>query len=187
MREALKPKMVIPVIINGSGGVGKDEFVNICRKLCDNNVNQFADVTNISSVEIIKNAAVTLGWDYGKTEKDRKFLSDLKALSKKYNNAPIKYMMNKYNNIADYKITAGIYILFFHIREIDEIKEFASMVKNPVTLLIRRNSVKEILSNSSDANVENFKYDIVIDNNGTLEDLENKAAEFLSSITGGLL
>ena len=68
----------VKIIINGCGGVGKDTFVDYCRI--------FANITNISSVDKIKEAAKILGWNGGKAEEDRKFLSDLKLLSTGYNN-----------------------------------------------------------------------------------------------------
>ena len=66
------------VVINGSGGSGKTTFVSMVKK--------YASVCEISSVERIKQAATLLGWNGDKTEKDRKFLSDLKFLSSAYNN-----------------------------------------------------------------------------------------------------
>ena len=44
------------VIINGSGGVGKDAFVEFC--------NEFTCVKNISSVDKVKEAAkILVGWN----------------------------------------------------------------------------------------------------------------------------
>jgi len=176
------PKVIIPVIINGTGGVGKDTFVDLCKDYaCSSEIPFWCDIYNFSSVEIIKTAAGVIGWDGGKTEKDRKFLADLKKLAKEYNNCSIKYMANKYNECKNAKITAGTYILFFHIREPEEIEEFKNYVKDPITLLIRRNTVKIIKSNYSDANVENYNYDRIIDNDGSLDDLFEKAKEFINS------
>ena len=61
------------IIINGSGGVGKDTFIAMCDK--------YTYTKNYSSVDEIKCVARQLGWNGGKTEKDRKFLSDLKLLT----------------------------------------------------------------------------------------------------------
>ena len=69
-------------IINGSGSKGKDQFVE--------DVNQFVPVYNVSSVDIIKAMAQNVGWDGSKTEKDRKFLADLKSLCTEYNDSPYK-------------------------------------------------------------------------------------------------
>ena len=61
-------------IINGSGGVGKDTFVELVSKVFN------LSVMNFSSVDKVKEIARIIGWTGGKTEKDRKFLSDLKLL-----------------------------------------------------------------------------------------------------------
>jgi len=177
-----RPKTVIPVIINGSGGVGKDTFIELCKRYTySSEISFWCDVENYSSVDIIKTAAGVLGWDGGKNEKDRKFLSDLKKLTKEYNNCSIKYMAKKYNNCLNAKVSTGTYILFFHIREPEEIEEFKNYVKNPITVLVRRDDAKAITSNSSDANVDNYTYDRIIENNGSLDDLAKKAREFINS------
>ena len=44
---------------------------------------------------------------------------------------------------------------------------------------------EKITSNDSDANVENYVYDYYIDNNGTLEELEEKALEFINKLKSG--
>ena len=51
-----------------------------------------------------------------------------------------------------------------------------------ITLLIRRPGDNSEQSNHSDADVENFEYDYVIENDGTLEELEQKAQDFLNLI-----
>ena len=62
-------------IINGSGGTGKDTFCNMIRDYSGH------DTYIISSVDDIKKKAQLMGWDgVSKTDKDRKFLSDLKDL-----------------------------------------------------------------------------------------------------------
>ena len=50
------------IIINGTGGSGKDTFVEYCS--------EFAKVTNISSVDKVKEAAkILVGWNGEKDEK----------------------------------------------------------------------------------------------------------------------
>ncbi|MBO5879339.1 MAG: hypothetical protein J6Q68_02150, partial [Clostridia bacterium] len=61
------------MVINGAGGVGKDT-------LCDFASAHFS-VMNISSITPIKEIAAMCGWNGEKSDKARKFLSDLKALS----------------------------------------------------------------------------------------------------------
>ena len=68
--------------------------------------------------------------------------------------------------------------LFIHIREIEEIKKIKKLL-NAKTLLIVNPRVELITSNSSDANVYKYEYDYKIENSGSLEDLKQKAKEFI--------
>ena len=157
------------VIINGTGGSGKDTFVSF--------VNKYNKVYNFSSIDKVKEIAKEVGWDGGKTEKDRKFLSDLKKLTTEYNDMAfnsIKDAVNRFNNTDEE-------IMFIHIREPEEVDR-AKNAFNAKTLLIKREGLDLIKSNFSDANVENYNYDYII-NNTTLEDLEEKAKNFYDLIS----
>ena len=149
-------------IINGSGGTGKDTFVS----LVSNNI----ATMNFSSVDKVKEIAREIGWTGGKTEKDRKFLSDLKLLCTNYNDMPFNSMRNKVIEFLD----SDSYFLFLHIREPEEI-ERAKITFNAKTILVKRDSVKQITSNMADANVYNYDYDIIINNNDGIEELKYKA------------
>lgn len=160
------------IIINGSGGVGKDTFVECCSK--------YTPVKNISSVDKVKEAAkILVGWSGEKDEKSRKLLVDLKRLSIEYNNYPIKYIEKE---IENFKKNDNQQIMFIHIREISEIKKVKDVIDNVQTLLITSNRVKKIVTNESDANVEHYNYDYYISNDGTIEELEKKAKTFIYNI-----
>lgn len=154
-------------IINGSGFSGKDTFVSLVSSFSSK------EVMNVSSVDKVKQIAKMIGWDGGKTEKDRKFLSDLKVLCTEYNDMPFESMKEKavefFNNDA--------VMLFFHIREPHEI-ERAKKEFNAKTILIKRDSIEQITSNMADANVLNYDYDIVVYNDGDIIDYEAKAGHF---------
>lgn len=164
-------------IINGSGGVGKDSFVALMA------MNSKCSVGNYSSVTKVKKIAEIIGWNGSKSEKDRKFLSDLKLLTTKYNDMPLKDM-EQYTNIFMSNETDDTRILFLHIREPEEITKAVNAFKeyNAKTILVKRDSVKHIVSNMADENVYNYNYDIVINNNGTLKDLEEKAERFSNDL-----
>lgn len=153
-------------IINGSGGVGKDTFVSL--------VSDVSYTINFSSVDKVKEIARIVGWNGGKTEKDRKFLSDLKLLCTDYNDMPLNSMKNKYEEFLD----SHAKFLFLHIREPEEI-ERAKRIFNAKSILVKRDSVKHITSNMADENVYNYEYDIVVNNSGTLEELREKANCFI--------
>ena len=156
------------VIINGSGGVGKDTFVEFCS--------EYAKVKNISSVDKVKEAAkILVNWNGEKDEKSRKFLADLKKLSIDYNNYPITYIKEQ---AEEFLKNEDQEIMFIHIREISEIAKVKELL-DAKSLLISSNRVEKIVSNTSDANVENFEYDYYIQNDGTLDELKIKAEKFV--------
>lgn len=162
-------------VINGSGGVGKDTFVKLVSVELNDILKKFHTVMNFSSIDKVKKIATEIGWRGEKNEKDRKFLSDLKILTSEYCDMPFKSMKNKIDEFL--KDEESIF-LFLHIREPDEIaravREFGAK-----TILIVRNSVKHITSNIADENVFNYNYDFVIKNNGTLDELYEKAKVFI--------
>lgn len=153
-------------VINGTGGSGKDTFVEL--------VSKYAKVYNISSVDKIKEIARYCGWNGKKEEKDRKFLSDLKLLLTNYSDLPYLDIQNKikqfYENDAE--------IMFIHIREPFEIERIVK-TNNAKTILIKRKNLENIDSNISDSNVDNYNYDYYINNDGTLQDFDIKAEEFV--------
>lgn len=156
------------IVINGSGGVGKDTFVEFCS--------EFVKVKNISSVDKVKEAAeILVGWNGEKNDRSRKLLVDLKQLSIAYNDYPITYIKNEAN---DFLANSDQQIMFVHIREISEIKKVKEIL-NAKTLLITSSRVEKILTNQSDANVDQYEYDVYIENDGTLEEFRQKAKQFV--------
>lgn len=102
---------MLTFIINGTPGSGKDTFVDIFK-----NYWKYGDVYNFSSVDRVKEAAKILGWDSNvKTEKDRKFLSDLKSLSDSYNDQSFNLMTKQYKYLENNGNLEDI--IFYHIRE----------------------------------------------------------------------
>jgi len=166
-------------IINGSGYVGKDTFVNLVSIELNNVLKQFHTVINFSSIDKVKEIAKEIGWNGEKTERSRKFLSDLKILANEFCDMPFKSMKDK---VKEFRKDEESVILFLHIREPEEIQRAVNEF-GAKTVLVVRNSVKHITSNAADENVFNFNYDFVIDNNGTLEDLKQKARQFVESVT----
>jgi len=157
------------IIINGTGGSGKDTFVN--------QVQSFAPepIANLSTVDQIKQVAVMLGWNGDKEEKSRKFLSDLKDLWTEYSDGPFNDILSRIE-----KTKANI--CFVHCREPEEIKRFANHYgNNCITLLIKRKDHKT-KGNHADEGVEHYKYDIVINNDSDINNLQKKAINFYSSI-----
>ena len=153
------------IIINGAAGSGKDAFVKNFTKASR------CAVQNFSTVDDVKTLAKCMGWDGGKKhEEDRRFLSDLKDIWTRYNNGPFESVKMRillgrilHNSECVRKKETGI-IFFVHCREPEEIEKFKKEYgRRCRTLLIRRNGIKRF-DNHADKNVENFDYDIVVEN-----------------------
>ncbi len=153
------------IVINGTGGSGKDTFVEF--------VSKYKKVFNFSSIDKVKEVARVIGWEGKKTEKDRKFLSDLKKLTTEYNDMAF----NSIKDAVQKFYSSDEEIMFIHIREPEEIERAVSKF-NAETLLIKREGLENISSNYSDANIDNYAYDYYIYNT-TLENLEKQAYDFV--------
>lgn len=157
-------------ILNGTGGSGKDTFCDLLDK--------YVSVFHYSSIRIPKDMARAVDSGTEKSEKYRRFLSDLKNLITEYNDYIFKDLRRVVDNFKKWIITD---VLIIDIREPKEIaravKEFGAK-----TILIRNPNVEPITSNTSDANVEMYNYDYTIDNDGTIEDFEKKVKEFYETV-----
>lgn len=160
------------VVINGRGGSGKDTLCGLAGK--------HFRVRNVSSITPIKEIALANGWDGQKDERSRKFLSDLKKLFSEYNDLPNRYLMQQYREFLE----GDEEILFVHIREAEEIRKFKDSVDGGcVTLLIHRSTGEEQpLGNDSDDRVEEYAYDASFDNNGSLEEAEERFVSLLKGL-----
>lgn len=171
--------MVNVVVINGFPRSGKDTFVNLCK----NKLGAFG--VSVSTVDFVKYLAAQSGWDGTKTPENRKFLSDLKDLLTEWNDVPWKKVEEVFNSIKDDCFTYGLrdsdFFLFIHSREPEEIERFKEEY-GAITVLVDRREVEGEQSNHSDADVMNYIYDYIINNNGTLDDLEMRALTFIESV-----
>ena len=164
------------IVINGSGGVGKDTLCEMAGK--------HFKVLNISSITPIKEIALSCGWDGEKTNKARKFLSDLKRLTTEFNDYPTEWIYKKYLSF----LNSDDEIMFVHIREGEEIKKFVERTDNKArTLLIRggkrfENKKNDAYGNASDDLVESYSYDYYFTNDLPLSETETAFCEFLNSI-----
>ena len=165
--------MKLIFIINGCGGSGKDTFIEFVREFIPSAI-------NFSSIDVIKRIARVIGWRGQKNERDRKFLSDLKQLCGEYNDLPFKSMEQERKEFLD----SDSPVLFLHIREPQEIQR-ATNAFNAKTILVKNDNIESITSNMSDKNVNEYNYDIIIDNSGTLENLREKAKEFVERYCNG--
>jgi len=168
--------MKLTIVINGKGGVGKD---TLCRFAAERYKTE-----NISSITPIKELAALCGWQGEKTDRARKFLSDLKALTAEYNDFPTTYLLSRYRAF----LSSDDELLFVHVREPGEIAKFVAATGGEAkTLLIRGGARFErgAYGNASDDGVENYPYDYVFVNDRPLEETRDAFLSFLDGIVRG--
>ena len=161
------------IIINGSGGVGKDT-------LCDFATECFG-VRNISSVTPIKEIAARYGWKGEKDAKARKFLADLKEAFVSYNDLPFTYIKEQYHEFMSSETEE---VMFVHIREGAEIDKVKAYIETPcITLLVtRQQDGMTCWGNASDDNVADYRYDYKYNNDKKLTEAKTDFVEFLKKI-----
>lgn len=157
-------------ITNGMARSGKDTFAEY--------LNDFVPTLKYSSIDKVKDIAKQCGWDGTKDEKSRKFLSDLKVLTSQFNDMPFQAIKTV---VEQFKEDKEKRILLIDIREPTEIEKVKKTF-NAKTILIKRNSVKNITSNMADANVFNYKYDYIIENNGILDEFYWTVYKFVKDV-----
>ena len=170
----MKGKLII--IVNGKPRAGKDTFALL--------LNKFEPVYKYSIIDKVKAMALDCGWKGGKTEKDRKFLSDLKKLTTDYSDMSYNDVIDKATEFYCDEIKERI--LLIDMREAEDIDR-AKYDMNAITVFIKNDNVEAVTSNEADANVENYEYDYYIENNGTIKDFETNIRVFYFNIVLKLL
>ena len=142
-------------------------------------------VSELSTVDFVKEVAMICGWKGKKDKKDREFLHDLKEAMEKWDNIPNKKVLEDAEMII--KNYLGLNHLFFvNIREPESIERFSQLImengyETPIKILMESN----MSSNEVDSivqKIKSIKYDRIYKNNGTLKDLANTAGEFVEEI-----
>ena len=173
--------MIRVIAVNGMPRCGKDTFIDICTKKLEE------DGRKTSSIDFVKKIAFYCGWRGEKDLKNRKFLSDMKDLLTEWGDIPYKEiekaikvweMWNERHQIE------GDKYLFICIREPEELEKVRERL-GALCVLVRRDDAEGALtSNHADEGVFDFAYDYVIDNNGSLEQLEESADLMIEVLKG---
>ncbi len=162
------------IIVNGYPQAGKTEYELYLTK--HTNCIIYSSITPIKEY-----AKKYFGWsgnEEDKTEDWRRFFSELKRMLV----AEFDYIFKDLSiQINKFYRNTNAELLLIDSREPEEIERFKNQFQ-AITLFVKNDRVEKIISNNSDANVENYNYDYYIDNNGTLEELEQKAIEFIERL-----
>lgn len=168
------------IIMNGCGGSGKDTFVKFCKE------NSNLKIFKFSIIDFVKEQAALLGWEGGKTNSDRKFLSDLNDALMAWNDSPFQMAIMEVKEDFSKSWGESYDIVFLDIRDpdtIDRMKKAAAEEEIETTTVLVERNLGCFYGNHADDNVHNYSYDYVIENTGTLKDLELAAKTFMESIT----
>lgn len=165
----------IVCIINGYPESGKDTF---CEFISEKYLS-----TVYSTVAVPKAIFTIMGWDGVKTPEIRDGLSTLKDLYSDLFDGPFRDLVSAIHRA----IGNNVVFLFVMMREPKDIKRVVEWCRlsqiHCFTVFIQRDVQKQY-NNHADAEVEHYKYDFIIPNNGTLSDFKKTALEFASNLIG---
>jgi hypothetical protein len=163
--------------MNGSAESGKGTVVKYIKESFDLKVEKYSSILYVKEV-----ARDKFGWDGKKDEKGRNLLSALKQCSIAYNDLPTLKVVSKVKSafigIAD--------VLVVDIREPDEIEKLVKYCNSAelpcFTCRILNAKAEKIaeksgLSLTGDRLYGKYDYDILINNNGTLEELKGEVIQ----------
>lgn len=160
------------IIINGKPRAGKDTVVKFFKEISQK------QVFNRSTVDLPKGVLdkITKG-KWGKTDKDRNFLSDMADLLWEYNKYQRRYIFKAYAKVRLFDS-----IVFYHCREPEIIRDIVKQAekrKIPIkTLFIESNrSIESSAGGDSKVN-EPYDYDYIMYNKGTLKELKKEVNDF---------
>jgi len=166
------------IIINGKPRSGKDTFCNYIVNYCEDN-EIFCDVWSTIDLEKeILEDIVNRQYDPN-SDVDRSFLSELKQLC----NECYDITFRDFTNLL--KFYEGVFLV--HTREWNEILRFKKYceennIKFITVFVSSKNEINEF-TNYSDKFCDDRKnlYDVKIENNGNLEELQKNAEQFCES------
>ena len=160
-------------ILNGVHSTGKDTFVKY--------INSFGiEAVHYSYVDFTRNMLDSVGVDINnKTDKIRKLLCDINNALEEYNDIPFKDCCNVADDFKNDWLEGNWLII--DCREPQKIERLKQKL-NAKTIFIKSNK-KITADNVADKAVtEDYQYDYIIDNTGTLDDLKANTLDFVKSI-----
>lgn len=135
----------------------------------------------VSKIKII---AKELGWKGEKTPKSRKFLADLKDALDSYSDTSYKDVEKYIENVRCHSCSDNYLekIIFVVARSPYDIERLKHDFNAYTILIYNPNTDTDDVSNHADAGIFSYKYDEYILNDGSLEDLQVTAENFVERI-----
>lgn len=158
-------------IITGYARSGKDTFCNILAN--------YARVFHVSIVDLAKRHARAMGWNGKKTEKSRRFISDIKIAIDAFNDGSFQEVAR---TVELFMRESTHDILCIDMRETKDIcravKEWHAEV-----IQIERKGVQQIISNVADAQAISYIGEkVIIPNHGTIEEFQETVKKFAETL-----
>ena len=189
--KAVVDNLPFVVLIGGEGGSGKSTFTDLCNDV-QVPVYEFSTIDcckQLSTIMCNLEYQFSCDDDYFRNQIDSKsdsyryLLHSLKSAWCEFDNGPNKIVIQKV--VSCMEGDSNPFLIFINVREPDQIDILKSMLLEvgyiPITLCVHRSDV-ENWSNEGDRTTNNYDYDIVIENNGSLGDLNQKALDFCYAV-----
>lgn len=162
-------------IVNGRGGCGKTSFEKMIVEIAAAHGEK---VAILSTIDYVKDIAKTIGWDGTKTLENRRMLSDLKDLLTRWNDSPHQSVRKKVEELND------VAAVFIDSREPEDIQRFIEEYQ-AMAVLVQRGKEVVTYGNHADDSVDDFDYDICVDNSRGLTELFEEANIFYETFIRG--
>lgn len=162
-------------IVNGVQCSGKTTFEKMVQEIAAAHHDK---IEILSTIDYVKDLAKTIGWNGEKTKESRRMLSDFKDMLTRWNDSPHQSVCNKINQMND------VAAVFIDSREPEDIKRFVEEYQ-ALTVLVERGIGLMDYGNHADNGVENFDYDIYVNNSRGLTELLDEAAIFYETLIRG--
>jgi len=165
------------IVINGVSRSGKDTFIDFLRT-------KVYVLVKHSTIDVVLGALTnSIMMDHKKKgREEREFLATVKQAWIMYNDGPFKQVVDIADDIErTFKFQNNVdrVLLVVQVREPDEIQKLSSYFGVDFhSVLVRRKDTNP--QHPTDVTVEEWDYDYIVFNDGTLEQLEVNAQKFIA-------
>lgn len=171
------------IILNGPPRAGKDTFIAMLQKhLLATGI----DTSAFSSIDPVRDMLTGAGIDTSKkTLADRKLLATIGNAVEEHRGWRYRWCMTMIFTFFS-KRSDGVF--FLHVRErplIEKVRKRLTIEQGyrVARVLLASPRAETVTSNAADAGASTGQYDLLIHNDGTLEDLEETAREFVNQLS----
>lgn len=186
INEWLFPKTTV-ILISGKAGVGKTTTANYIKNHLDNEITPFSMVTHFALG--VKEVAKFLGWDGNKDTKGRRLLQELGNVGREYDvDVWIKYLLDFIRRRVPDELFEVMIIddwrfpneSKYFLDKPELYKVFTINIRAPKREVLKGTGAYKDVSETALDGYSHFDY--ILDNSGTLEELEALSVNVLFDI-----